>query len=232
MESNINHKVDIQKLIRMALIRFGGAIIIIALILFLPAGTLKYWNAWLFIGALFSPVVLVIIYLIKNDPALLEKRMKTKEKEKTQKLIIKLSIIPFIISFLIPGLDYRYNWSIVPLWLVIMATVIMLIGYGMFFVVIRQNSYASRVIEIQEKQKVIDTGLYSVVRHPMYLSNLLIYLSIPLVLGSFYSLMTMCLFLFVFYFRIKNEEGVLIKELPGYSDYLKKVKYRLIPYIW
>jgi protein-S-isoprenylcysteine O-methyltransferase Ste14 len=158
--------------------------------------------------------------------------MKTKEKEKTQKLIIKLSIIPFIISFLIPGFDYRFNWSAVPLWLVIMATVIMLIGYGMFFVVIRQNSYASRVIEIQEKQKVIDTGLYSVVRHPMYLSNLLIYLSIPLVLGSFYSLMTMCLFLFVFYFRIKNEEGVLSKELPGYSDYLKKVKYRLIPYIW
>jgi protein-S-isoprenylcysteine O-methyltransferase Ste14 len=232
MEGNIKHDVDIPKLIRMALIRFGAALIIVGLILFLSAGTLKYWNAWLFIGALFSPVVLVLIYLIKNDPALLEKRMKTKEKEKTQKLIIKLSIIPFIISFLIPGFDYRFNWSAVPLWLVIMATVIMLIGYGMFFVVIRQNSYASRVIEIQEKQKVIDTGLYSVVRHPMYLSNLLIYLSIPLVLGSFYSLITMCLFLFVFYYRIKNEEEVLKEGLEGYNDYMKNVRYRLIPYIW
>lgn len=232
MEDKLNHSVESKKLIRMALNRFGAAIISISLILFIPAGTLKYWNAWLFIGAIFGPVILVVIYLIRNDPGLLEKRMKTKEKEKAQKLIIKLSIIPFIISFLIPGLDYRYHWSAVPLWLVIAATIIMLIGYGMFFMVIRQNSYASRVIEIQEKQRVIDSGLYSVVRHPMYLSNLLMYLCMPLVLGSFYSLITMLFFLFVFYFRIRNEEEVLSEGLGGYSDYMKKVKYRLIPFIW
>ena len=230
--NNTAINVDTKKLVRMALIRFGGAILIISLILFLPAGTIKYWNAWLFIGALFIPVILVLIYLIKNDPELLEKRMKTKEKEETQKLIIKLSFIPFIISFLTPGFDYRYQWSAVPLWLVIIATVIMLIGYGMFFIVIRQNSYASRVVEVQEKQKLIDTGLYSVVRHPMYLANVIIYLSIPLVLGSYYSLLVISLFLVVFYFRIKNEEEVLKEGLEGYSDYMKKVKYRLIPYVW
>jgi protein-S-isoprenylcysteine O-methyltransferase Ste14 len=230
--NNTAINVDTKKLVRMALIRFGGAILIISLILFLPAGTIKYWNGWLFIGALFIPVILVLIYLIKNDPELLEKRMKTKEKEETQKLIIKLSFIPFIISFLTPGFDYRYQWSAVPLWLVIIATVIMLIGYGMFFIVIRQNSYASRVVEVQEKQKLIDTGLYSVVRHPMYLANVIIYLSIPLVLGSYYSLLVISLFLVVFYFRIKNEEEVLKEGLEGYSDYMKKVKYRLIPYVW
>jgi protein-S-isoprenylcysteine O-methyltransferase Ste14 len=232
MESNEKHSTGTGKLLRMALIRFGGSLVVIVLILFLPAGTLNYWNAWLFIGALFTPVVLVLIYLIKNDPALLEKRMKSKEKEKTQKLIIRVSFIPFVISFMIPGFDYRYHWSEVPLWLVIIATLIMLVGYILFFIVIRQNSYASRVIEIQENQKVIDYGLYSVVRHPMYLANVLMFLSIPLVLGSYYSLLAMFLFSFVFYFRIKNEEEVLSKELPGYNDYLQRVKYRLIPYIW
>lgn len=232
MENSLIHKSDIIKLIMMALIRFGAALIIIALVLFLTAGTFKYWNAWLFIGALFSPVIIVLIYLIKKDPELLEKRMRIREKEKVQKFIIKLSVIPFITSFLIPGFDYKYQWSIVPLWLVIAATLILLTGYGMFFMVIRQNSYASRVIEIQERQKVIDYGLYSVVRHPMYLSNILIFLSIPLVLGSFYALIPMCLFSFVFYYRIQNEEKVLKEGLEGYEDYMKKVKYRLVPFIW
>ena len=232
MRNKNESKFDIKKLLRMALSRFGAALVIISFILFLPAGTLKYWNAWLFIGALFSPVILVLIYLIKNDPELLEKRVKTKEKEETQKMIIKLSFIPFVISFLIPGFDYRYHWSVVPLWLVITATIIMLVGYGIFFIVIQQNSYASRVIEIQEKQKLIDSGLYAVIRHPMYLANILLFLSIPLVLGSYYSLIFMFLFILVFYFRIKNEEDVLLKGLEGYSEYIKKVRYRLIPFVW
>lgn len=232
MESSTNRVSNISRLIRMALVRFGAAIIIVALILFVTAGTLKYWNAWLFLGALFFPVILVLIYLLKNDPELLEKRMKHREKERTQKLVIKLSMIPFFLSFIIPGLDYRYNWSAVPLWLIIAATIILLTGYGMFFIVIRQNSYASRVVEIQERQKLIDYGLYSVVRHPMYLSNIIMYTSMPIVLGSYWALIPMCLFALVFYFRVQNEEEVLSKGLDGYSDYMKKVKYRIIPFIW
>lgn len=232
MVHNISRKHGVRSLMKMALIRFGGALVFISAILFIPAGTYNYWNAWLFIILLFVPVLLVLAYLIKKDPELLEKRMNTREKEKEQKLIIKLSIIPFAISFLLPGFDFRYHWSAVPLWLIIICAFVMLLGYGIFFFVIRQNSYASRIIEIQENQKVIDSGLYSVVRHPMYLANILMYLSIPIVLGSYYALLPMFLMSFVFYFRIRNEEKVLIEGLEGYADYMKRVKYRLIPFIW
>lgn len=226
------NRADIGRLIKMALVRFGAAFVIISLIFFLTAGTFEYINGWLFLGALFIPVMTVTIYLAKNDPELLLKRMKSKEKEAEQRLIIKLSYIPFSLALIIPGLDYRYNWSDIPLWLVIFSIIIMLTGYGMFFLVIRQNSYASRVVEIQDEQKLIEDGLYSVVRHPMYLSNVIMYISIPLVLGSWWALIPMSLFAFVFYYRIRNEEEVLKVGLPGYHDYMKKVRFRLIPYIW
>ncbi len=227
-----NDTVDTKKLLISAVIKFVLILIIVFLLLFIPAGTLKYWNGWLFICALFIPVIFVISYLIKNDPELLKKRMSSKEKERPQKILIKLSFIPFLISFIIPGLDYRYGWSGVPLWLVITALVIMLSSYAAIILVFKQNSYASRIIEVQQGQKVIDYGLYSIVRHPMYSASIMLYLGIPIVLGSYYSLIPILFFIPIFYFRIKNEEEVLIKGLDGYADYIKKVKYRLIPFVW
>ncbi len=232
MLNDSSRNIVVTKLLAMTLARTGSALIIVSAFLFIPAGTINYWNAWLFMASLFVPVLFVTAYLIKKDPELLAKRMNAKEKEKEQKLIIKLSVIPFVFAFLIPGFDYRYQWSAVPLWLVIISVFVMLTGYGMFFVVMKQNSYASRIIEIQENQKVIDFGLYSFVRHPMYLSNILMYVSVPFVLGSFYAIIPMLMFTFVFYFRIQNEEKILKEGLEGYSDYMKRVKYRLIPFVW
>ena len=232
MEKEGINTLDMNKLLRKTLIRYISSLLIVGLILFLPAWSFSYWNAWLYISLLFIPILTVMIYLLLNDPELLEKRMKAKEKEKTQKIFVKLSTILFIISFIIPGLDYRFGWSKVPIWLIIVASVTLLLGYLIFIFVIRQNRYASRIIEVQEGQRVIDYGLYSVIRHPMYLSNFIIYLSSPIVLGSFYALIPMVFFCFVMPIRIINEEQVLSKELAGYDDYMKMVRYRIIPYVW
>lgn len=215
-----------------AIIRFLSGLLIIGCFLFIPAGTFNYWNGWLFIGSIFIPMIFVLIYLLIKDPELLEKRFKTKEKEKEQRFIQKIGIAPTIIGFLLPGFDYRFNWSNVPMWLVVIATILVVSGYILFIIVMKQNSYASRVIEIQQNQKVIDYGLYSKVRHPMYLAAIIIMLSSPLVLGSYYALIPMALYPLIIIFRIKNEEEVLKKGLAGYDEYLKKVKYRLIPLIW
>ena len=215
-----------------AIIRFLSALFIIGCILFIPAGTFKYWNGWLFIASIFIPMIVVLTYLLIKDPELLAKRFKTKEKEKEQKFIQKVGIVPTLIGFMLPGFDYRFNWSNVPTWLVIIATILVVSGYILFIIVMRQNSYASRVIEIQQNQKVIDYGLYSKVRHPMYVAAIIIMLSSPLVLGSYYALIPMALYPLIIIFRIKNEEEVLKKGLTGYEEYLKKVKYRLIPLIW
>ena len=215
-----------------AIIRFLSALFIIGCILFIPAGTFKYWNGWLFIASIFIPMIVVLTYLLIKDPELLEKRFKTKEKEKEQKFIQKVGIVPTLIGFVLPGFDYRFNWSNVPTWLVIIATILVVSGYILFIIVMRQNSYASRVIEIQQNQKVIDYGLYSKVRHPMYVAAIIIMLSSPLGLGSYYALIPMALYPLIIIFRIKNEEEVLKKDLAGYDEYLKRVKYRLIPLIW
>ena len=215
-----------------AIIRFLSALFIIGSILFIPAGTFKYWNGWLFIASIFIPMIVVLTYLLIKDPELLEKRFKTKEKEKEQKFIQKVGIVPTLIGFVLPGFDYRFNWSNVPTWLVIIATILVVSGYILFIIVMRQNSYASRVIEIQQNQKVIDYGLYSKVRHPMYIAAIIIMLSSPLGLGSYYALIPMALYPLIIIFRIKIEEEVLKKGLAGYEEYLKKVKYRLIPLIW
>jgi protein-S-isoprenylcysteine O-methyltransferase Ste14 len=204
----------------------------IGLIIFLPAGSFKFWNGWLFVGALFIPMFFVIIYLIVNDPDLLIKRLKTKEKEKTQKAYLMLSIIVFLVTFIIPGLDFRFKWSHVPVTVVLISTLLMISGYLIFFNVMRQNTYASRVIEIQDEQKLIETGLYSVVRHPMYLGALILYGFAPLVLGSFFALIPMVFIPFLLIIRIKNEEEVLKNGLKGYNEYMKKVRYRLLPFVW
>jgi protein-S-isoprenylcysteine O-methyltransferase Ste14 len=221
-----------NKLLVKVLTRVFFAIIFIGVIIFVPAGTIKFLNGWLFIAGLIVPMTFTLIFLYKRDPELLEKRMNTKEKEDAQKMYIKISILLFIIAYLIPGLDFRFHWSDVPFWLVAISLAVMVGGYIMFIVVMMQNRYASRIIEIQHEQKLIDTGLYSVVRHPMYLAATILYLSSALVLGSYYALIPMLLLPFLLAFRIINEEKVLIQGLPGYEAYMKKVKYRMIPLIW
>lgn len=208
------------------------SIVLVGLLIFIPAGSLKFWNGWLFIGALFIPMLGVMIYLLIRDPDLLAKRMKTKEKEKTQKRYLFFSIIVSLIIFIVPGLDFRYGWSDVPLPVVLISTLIMVAGYLMFFTVMRQNTFASRVIEIQDEQKLIDTGLYSLVRHPMYSGAIVLFGFSPLVLGSFYALIPMIFIPLLLVIRIKNEEKVLLEGLKGYDEYMKKVKYRIIPLIW
>lgn len=226
--SNNNYK----KLRNVVIFRFFLLIIILGLMFFLPAGTIQYWQAWIFCGILFIPMIFVLIYLLKNNPELLERRMKMKEKEKPQKLIIKLSMLVFITAFIIPGLDYRLNWSDLHLTVIIIADVIIFLGYLLFFFVLKENSYASRIIEVENDQIVISTGPYAIIRHPMYLAVLLIYVFSPLALGSYWAMLAIFPLPILIVFRIINEEKVLMKELPGYKVYTQRVKYRLIPFIW
>ncbi len=208
------------------------SVVLVGVMIFLPAGTLNYWNGWLFMGTLFIPMFFVFIYLLVNDPELLAKRLKTKEKEKPQKIYLVLSIIVCFATFIVPGFDFRFKWSEVPVSVVLISTFLMMSGYLMFFIVMRQNTYASRVIEIQDEQKLIDTGLYSFVRHPMYLAAIGLYGFAPLVLGSYYALIPMVFLPVLLIIRITNEEKVLISGLKGYDAYMKKVRYRLLPFIW
>jgi len=220
------------KILPKVLTRFLLVFVMIGVLIFVPAGTLRFFNGWLFIGGLIFPMIIALAFLITKDPELLEKRINLKEKEDAQKKYIRLSVLLFIIAYIIPGLDYRFKWSAVPGWLVYVSLILMVGGYVMFMVVMLQNRYASRIIEIQNEQKLIDTGLYSVVRHPMYLSAIILYLASSLVLGSYYALIPMSLLPFLLAFRIINEEKVLLKGLPGYDEYKKRVRYRLIPLIW
>jgi protein-S-isoprenylcysteine O-methyltransferase Ste14 len=221
-----------QQLLGLAMARFIPGIIVISFLLFIPAGTIGYWNAWLFMGVLFIPMLFVIAYLMIRDPDLLSKRMNTNEKEKTQKKVVLLTSLIFLSAFIISGLDYRFQWSEVPLTLVIISAFIVLTGYIIFFLVMRQNSYASRVVEIQENQRVIDTGLYAIVRHPMYTAAIMMFVFMPLVLGSFYALIPMIIFPVQMGTRMKNEELILEKGLEGYTEYKKKVRYKIIPFLW
>jgi protein-S-isoprenylcysteine O-methyltransferase Ste14 len=232
MTKDNNLEIPKIKILIQVIIRYILSLIFASVLLFLPAGSLKFWNAWVFLSALFIPMLFVLIYLIIKDPELLQKRIKTNEKEKSQKIYLVLSIITILITFIVPGLDFKNHWSQIPDWLVIVATVIMILGYYMFFMVMKQNRYASRVIEIQKGQKVIDFGLYSIVRHPMYLAATILFCSIPIILGSLYGLIPVFLIPLLLIIRILNEEKVLKENLNGYSEYMKKVKYRLIPFIW
>jgi protein-S-isoprenylcysteine O-methyltransferase Ste14 len=201
--------------------------------LFIPAGTFRFWQAWLWLGVLIIPLLAVGTYLYLKDPALLERRMHTRETEKPQTLMIKLSLIWFLLAFLIPGLDRRFHWSRVPTEIVWASALLVFIGYLMVVMVLRENSYASRVVEVTEGQKVIDTGPYAVVRHPMYLGTLVLYAFSPLALGSYWALLAMWLIIpIITILRIPNEEEVLKRELPGYEEYMQRVKYRLLPGVW
>lgn len=221
-----------RQLLIKVLIRFVLVIILIGLILFLPAGSIKFWEAWVYMGILFTPMIFVLIYLLKKDPELLERRMKIKEKEEPQKVFVKLSILVFFIAFIIPGFDYRFEWSEVPFIVIIIADLFIFIGYLLFFLVLKENTYASRIIEVEKGQKVISTGPYAIIRHPMYVAVLTMYILSPLALGSYWAVLAILPLPVLIIFRIKSEEKILIDKLPGYSEYTQKVKYRLIPYIW
>ncbi|MBE6747596.1 MAG: isoprenylcysteine carboxylmethyltransferase family protein [Ruminococcaceae bacterium] len=212
--------------------KFLLGIVLVGLLIFLPAGTFSYFNGWLFMGILFVPMFFAGIVMMFKNPDLLKKRLNAKEKQEEQKLVIKLIGLMFIVGFVVAGLDFRYNWNTLPKSIVIIASVIFLVAYILYAEVLRENTYLSRTVELQENQKVIDTGLYSIVRHPMYSVTLLLFLSMPLVLGSAFSFLIFLAYPFIIAKRIKNEEEFLEKELNGYREYKQKVKYRLIPFVW
>lgn len=221
-----------RKLFIQAIGKYLSGVLLLSILLFVPAGTLKYWNAWLLMGILFIPMFIAGIVLMIKNPELLRKRLNLKEKETEQKHVIISGGLMFICGFVIAGLDYRYQWLILPKWLVIAAVVLFLFAYLLYAEVLRENVYLSRTVEIQENQKVIDTGLYGIVRHPMYSSTLLLFLSMPLVLGSLFSFFVFLIYPVITVRRIKNEERVLEKGLAGYSEYKERIKYRVIPFIW
>lgn len=221
-----------RKLLIKACIKLFLGLIMVCLLLFFPAGSIYYWNAWIFICVLFIPMSMAGIILLWKSPDLLAKRLNSKEKEADQKQVILLSLVMFVGGFIVAALDFRYNWSKLPDWVIITSVIIFLISYGLYAEVIRENAYLSRTIEVQENQKVIDTGLYGIVRHPMYFATIFLFLSIPLILGSIYDFIIFLMYPLIIIKRIKNEEMVLREGLDGYIDYTEKVKYRLIPYIW
>ena len=221
-----------KKLFFQALIKFTLGIVIIFLLIFIPAGTLTYLNGWIFMGILFIPMLIAGIVMMIKNPQLLKSRLDAKEKHSEQSIIIKLSGLMFLVGFIIAGLGYRFGWYMLPNCIVIGASVIFIVSYILYAEVLRENAYLSRTIEVQENQKVVDTGLYGIVRHPMYFATVLLFLSIPLILGSIYSFLIFLIYPFIIAKRIKYEEAFLEKELVGYIEYKRKVKYRMIPFIW
>ncbi len=212
--------------------KFFAGLLLVGLLLFLPAGTIKYWNAWLLIGILFVPMFIAGIVMLFRSPDLLRKRLSARENEQEQKQVIAWSGLMFLAAFILAGLNFRFKWIILPNWIVWTAAGIFLFSYLLYAEVLRENVWLSRTVEVQENQKVVDTGLYGIVRHPMYAVTLLLFLSIPLVLGSPLSFVIMLAYIPLIVRRIINEEKVLAEGLQGYEDYRKKVKYRLIPFIW
>ncbi len=225
-------KNNLSNLKKKIVFRFILGLIVVGIILFLPAGSLRFWEAWIYCGVTFIPMFLAIAYFLKQDPGLLERRMKLREKEKEQKTIIKIASIIFFIGFLIPGFDYRYDWSNVPVALVIASDIFVFLGYLLFLFVLKENSYASRTIEVEQGQKVIMTGPYKIIRHPMYLGVILMFLLTPLALGSSWALIAFLPLIPLIVLRILNEEKVLVNELSGYKEYCQKTRYRLLPFIW
>jgi protein-S-isoprenylcysteine O-methyltransferase Ste14 len=221
-----------KSLIKKIIKRFSLLPIVLGLLILIPAGTFNFWQVYVYIGILVIPVIFVLFYFLKNDPLFLERRTRVKEKEKAQKIIQIVFSLIFFSGFVIPGLDKRFGWSDIPINIVLITDIIILLGYLLIFFVFKQNSYASRVVEVDKSQKVISTGLYSFVRHPMYLGVLIMYIPTPVALGSYWGLIPMATIPLAIVLRILNEEKVLSNDLPGYKEYCQKTKYRLIPLIW
>ena len=220
------------KLFFQAIIKYVIGVLIVGSLLFIPANTFEYWNGWLFMGSLFVPMFIAGIVLMIKNPELLRKRLNAKEKESEQKQVILFSAVMFLLGFIIAGLNYRYKWIELPNSVTIISSILFVIAYILYAEVLRENTYLSRTIEVQENQKVIDTGLYGIVRHPMYAVTILLFLTIPLILGSIISFIIFLIYPIIIAKRIKNEEKVLVRDLKGYKEYKNKVKYKIIPLIW
>ena len=221
-----------KKLFFQALLKFFAGVVLLGALIFLPAGTLHYWNAWLLMGILFVPMFFAGIVMMFKNPDLLKKRLNAKEKETEQSLVIKLSGLMFILGFVTAGLNFRFHWIDLPQWVSWAAAVVFLLSYLLYAEVLRENTYLSRTIEVQENQTVIDTGLYGIVRHPMYSVTIILFLAMPLVLGSLISFVIFLAYPVIIAKRICNEEKVLEEGLAGYGEYKKKVKYKVIPFLW
>ena len=220
------------KLFFQAIIKYVFGVLIVGALLFIPANSFEYWNGWLFMGLLFIPMFIAGIILMIKNPELLKKRLNAKEKENEQKWVLFFSGLMFLSGFIIAGLNYRYKWIEISNIVIIISSILFIIEYILYAEVLRENTFLSRTIEVQENQKVIDTGLYGIVRHPMYAITILLFLTMPLILGSFISFLIFLIYPILIAKRIKNEEEVLEKDLKDYADYKKKVKYKIIPFVW
>lgn len=221
-----------MKLLINALIKFTCGLLLVGLLIFLPAGTLAYANGWLLIGVLFVPMLVAGFVMYFRSPDFLAKRLDGKEKQGTQKGVVALSGVMFIAGFVVAGLDHRFGWSEMPCWVVITASVLFLVAYALYAEVMRENAYLSRTVKVEEGQKVVDTGLYGIVRHPMYMATVLLFLMIPLILGSWYAMIAFAFYPVIIVVRLTDEEKLLTRELDGYAEYKRKVKYRIIPFVW
>ena len=221
-----------MKLLLNALTKFICGLLLVGLLIFLPAGTLGYTYGWLFVGLLFGPMLIAGFVMMAKSPELLAKRLDAKEKQGKQKGVVAFSGLMFIAGFVVAGLDHRFGWSKMPSTVVMIASALFLAAYVLYAEVMRENAYLSRTIKVEKGQRVVDTGLYGIVRHPMYMATILLFLMIPLVLGSWYALIVFAFYPAIIIVRLKDEEDLLTRELPGYAEYKQKVKYRIIPFIW
>jgi len=221
-----------MKLLLEALTKVTCGFFLVALLIFLPAGTLHYANGWLFMALLFVPMLIAGFVMLAKAPKLLKKRLDAKEKQAAQKGVLALSGLMFLAGFVVAGLDYRFGWSEVPAWVVIAAGVLFLVAYALYAEVMRENAFLSRTVKVEEGQTVVDTGLYGIVRHPMYAVTILLFLMIPLILGSWYALIAFAFYPAIIIVRLKDEEDLLTRELQGYEAYKEKVRYRLVPFVW
>lgn len=221
-----------MKLLCNGLIKFSCGLLLVGLLLFWPAGTLQYPCGWLLVGLLFVPMLIAGFVMFFCSPAFLAKRLDVKEKQGTQKGVIAFSGLMFVAGFVVAGLDFRFGWSQMPMPVTITASVLFLAAYGLYAEVMRENAYLSRTVKVEEGQKVVDTGLYGIVRHPMYTATILLFLMMPIVLGSWYALIVFAFYPAIIIVRLKDEEFLLTRELPGYAEYKEKVKYRILPFIW
>ena len=221
-----------MKLLIEALVKFSVGLLLVGLLIFLPAGTWGYTGGWLLLGLLFVPMLMAGFVMLAKSPDFLKKRLDAKEKQATQKGVLAFSGLMFVLGFVLAGLDYRFGWSKMPNWVVITASVLFLVAYALYAEVMRENAYLSRTVKVEEGQTVVDTGLYGIVRHPMYAVTILLFTMIPLVLGSWYALIVFAFYPVIIVIRLQDEEKLLTAELPGYAEYKQKVKYRLIPFIY
>lgn len=221
-----------MKLLCSALLKVTFGILLVGAMLFLPAGTLAYERGWLFMGLLFVPMLIAGFVMLFKAPELLARRLDAKEKQAGQKGVVAASGLMFTVGFVVAGLDHRFGWSEMPLSVTVAASVLFLAAYGLYAEVLRENAYLSRTIKVEEGQTVISTGLYGIVRHPMYMATILLFLMMPLVLGSWYAFIIFLIYPVLIVIRLKGEEALLVRELPGYADYRQKVRYRIIPFVW